>query len=1042
MSSNLYCPFCGIILLSEPYLDPEEFHQTRARPWYADVRAVYSRDVAGRQTAITGRGFIRIRNDILAPSDKSLSYLDVERDSLERWQLSTSSESYCAFGFHDACWRLLLLRLGYREDDFLRDEAPVVESLFFQLYCTPCAESSIFQFGHCYDGAVDVDTFRSFGRPEQVDPTSHFYADPFAIPSLRDLIESARDFVPYPSACDDKTSTSPPTSGPSTRTGAVRAAARPVFRTLSLELWLEILSHLSFEELLNARLIETLPQSYWRNRFIVGHEADFLFPPLTEKLNWERLFFGTRASLRTRPLSVVSRKRIRQLLEPIAALVQRDALFRSGLIGLDFCPAPSHDNTMHLIDGNSEEGLPVSLENPRLFSGEIADIDRNGILDEGCRQCLRRIGVSTVQIGARVFVLGINLLPEATADIAHRPIGYRIPDSEKWINIPPASRIKAFWVAFSSEGLRALAVQLVDSQSLNWICESSGPGIARGTLDIPGELNQACIFVGLDCYKIVSLGIGTLRRTPGSSTGTSNGGAVHSSAGSSLGKLTKLVFHMDSRPTPLMGIEVGSADGASTLFGSRGGCEITFFIDGAGGERIQRVGVLEDQLYPGVSLAGLQMSTNYGRTATVTPLSCRLDTPVEDVLLPARGSIITGLTALERQTRAYQTRLTRVGVQTRKCERQPLVSRILDQEQHRVPHDELHYDRHHFSHFIESSNPTNYQTYASLENVRKIRASTGLVGRSRSPSRITGLKFDYYNYPTPGVVGQWMDELDNGFELAAEEEVRLLTIGLTPVGTSRETRGMKVGQVALVHIETTRARSVTFQPPDFHTLPTELMRHQYQSDGGLVAISWILNMGSECVRAIASPDTNIKDIMFVPELHPPFDLVQTIYFERDGPDGKRELLITAEAHFHNSTLIGLEFIYKSGRKAKVGNLESDTHRTYSFPHDARILRMSVAVVDEQLKELEFEMERDSGHSQLERTVRSIKSSDDPIDLETSWDAWRNVWCPEKMWESRHKMVRRRDRSYKAPNASRLVGISFNCLFFEQVGAIYQPESDQ
>jgi hypothetical protein len=207
-----------------------------------------------------------------------------------------------------------------------------------------------------------------------------------------------------------------------------------------------------------------------------------------------------------------------------------------------------------------------------------------------------------------------------------------------------------------------------------------------------------------------------------------------------------------------------------------------------------------------------------------------------------------------------------------------------------VPNDELEYDRHHFSHYIGSAHPSNYQTYASLKNVRKIRASMGIVGRSRSSSRLTGLKFDYYNHPSPGVVGQWMEELDNAFKLASDEEVRLLTVCLAPVNISRETPGIKLGQVVSVHIETTRARMVTFRSPDFETLPTELMHHQYQSDanGSLTAISWILNTHYEFVRAIVSPDTSRKDRIFVPEKWPPFDLVQPIFFVRTGPGGGQE----------------------------------------------------------------------------------------------------------------------------------------------------------
>lgn len=54
--------------------------------------------------------------------------------------------------------------------------------------------------------------------------------------------------------------------------------------------------------------------------------------------------------------------------------------------------------------------------------------------------------------------------------------------------------------------------------------------------------------------------------------------------------------------------------------------------------------------------------------------------------------------------------------------------------------------------------------------------------------------FQYYNHPSPGTVGQWVNELDeDGFELSLDEEVRSLTIWLTSMGFSRQTPGRELG---------------------------------------------------------------------------------------------------------------------------------------------------------------------------------------------------------------------------------------------------------
>ena len=75
-----------------------------------------------------------------------------------------------------------------------------------------------------------------------------------------------------------------------------------------------------------------------------------------------------------------------------------------------------------------------------------------------------------------------------------------------------------------------------------------------------------------------------------------------------------------------------------------------------------------------------------------------------------------------------------------------------------------------------------------------------------------------------------MNPLDNSLELAPDEKVQSLTIWLTPMGFSTECPGMEVGQVAAIHMSTTRSRSVTFRSSEFDSLPPRKLRHQYQSD--------------------------------------------------------------------------------------------------------------------------------------------------------------------------------------------------------------------
>lgn len=68
MGPNVYCPFCGVILLPDPYFDKPEIP---VRPWYAEVRGIYATDTPVSNIAITGLGLVWCRNRLNAPLDRN-----------------------------------------------------------------------------------------------------------------------------------------------------------------------------------------------------------------------------------------------------------------------------------------------------------------------------------------------------------------------------------------------------------------------------------------------------------------------------------------------------------------------------------------------------------------------------------------------------------------------------------------------------------------------------------------------------------------------------------------------------------------------------------------------------------------------------------------------------------------------------------------------------------------------------------------------------------------------------------------------------------
>lgn len=582
-------------------------------------------------------------------------------EALETWTIASPSDNRWCFGFHESCWRLFLLRFGHEQDNYTQNEETILESLYYQLYCTPCLGSCVFQFGHDYGGAAQTHILS--GRIKPVDLSSHLYANPCSILPLDNLEASYGQVNEL--ANGDKISK-----------WMDKRRPRNLIFNLPLDVKLEIFSYLSFKEVLNMRLVcrylalfaavDALPQSYWRSRFLLGQEADFLFPNLAKQRNWSRLFFGVRASLKTELLSLVNRKRIRQLLEPIAALVDLEPVLQKGPYGSVFQPAQNKGDVFQIIHDKNTEMPPQSIEMGDSFSGQLASIGADSPLNEGCRVLYHRtqlfmpaqkqhyrwrIGVSTVKIGAQSFISGLNLFPSGESAITDGLVGYHNPASEEWMEIPPTLQAKALYVAFSSQGLTGVKFTLTNYSSTGWVGRSSGPGIAQGILSAPEKMDQHFLIVGLDRFKIVSLGLGELTDHPGPSLMSPHQRVTNSpraqphlwkpyppehegleissllpflptrpfellnnidfggSKGVLLGNLTRLVVHMASNPRPLIGIEVFYSGGKSVSFGSSNGCEISFFINGYKGERIDQVGILEGnrEYYPETSLGGLQV---------------------------------------------------------------------------------------------------------------------------------------------------------------------------------------------------------------------------------------------------------------------------------------------------------------------------------------------------------------------------------------------------------------------------------------------------
>lgn len=509
---NIYCPFCGIILQSNQYLNP--LPPTSEREWFAEIRAVFRSEARPRRASLTGVGFIR-GYILSAPLDSNLSHRDTE--ALEAINLKRSRERSCAYGFHNSCWKLLLARLPH-----IKELQYILDTIFSLLFTTPCPDFAVFQFNHNYGGAAE--THKPRGRAMPLDFSTPFYADPCAIPSLATLESFALDRATSLSE-KWKTTRLDPYIGSSTGLGYF-------FGRLPLEIIYEIISYLPLVEVVGIRLVcqelaliagrENLPQSFWKTRFMFGHEQDYIFPDLAVMRNWSQLFNGAHSCFVSGNKSLANRMRIRALLEPIAVLAELNTTKAKTPLGLPTSYVDSDEEQHWRLDDYNGEDLSMTFKDVRFFTGQLARSDYLGQIKHGCRVKryriarfpsqirgtysegnIRQVKVSTVQIGAQCYISGIRYsFSQASSSLGNFPLelGFCTPGREKEINIPSDADVKLVEVAFCSSGLVGIRLAFAggEDRSSPWIGQCGGQGIARGILQLPQSERNYHLVAGLD----------------------------------------------------------------------------------------------------------------------------------------------------------------------------------------------------------------------------------------------------------------------------------------------------------------------------------------------------------------------------------------------------------------------------------------------------------------------------------------------------------------------------------------------------------------
>lgn len=130
---------------------------------------------------------------------------------------------------------------------------------------------------------------------------------------------------------------------------------------------------------------ENLPSSFWKSRFMLGHEQDYIFPDLAVMRDWSQLFHGTQSCFMSGSKSLANRMRIRRLLEPIAVLVERNTTEARNPFGLPVSSMDPDEEQQWRLDNSSGEDLPMTFERIRFFTGQLAPRDHGAQLTHALR---------------------------------------------------------------------------------------------------------------------------------------------------------------------------------------------------------------------------------------------------------------------------------------------------------------------------------------------------------------------------------------------------------------------------------------------------------------------------------------------------------------------------------------------------------------------------------------------------------------------------------------------------------------------------------
>lgn len=500
-SKGDFCALCGVRLIPS---DPHQPPAPRPPPWGWKVRAGECSFRLGRvpffiyfltsrlqvcfattqaRPFLTGIGLLR-RRQVVADVDANVPYTDAAA-SLTTHRLGSEfgqgESDRLVFGFHDACWTLLLSRImpNTPGQDSPQDETAVVAAhLYDVLFCLPGDRQKVLNPARDYGGAWRFLSFHSRTRDDG------------------DLPEEKWSFLladPQHASVDEAPSQAWPTEQ-----AFIRGSHRPgdVFNRLPHELIMAVLIELPSADLCSLRLASravssvssasSLPVSFWHSRFTSDFEMAFYMArriPERSSRDWRVLYAQIRYCL-ARPCTypaLCNRRRIWHILGDLAITLR--ALLEGSPAKQ---PAINNAALLPLRLGTAAIVRRDPYENPACpptsfvfaWDAEDAFLPNSTNISN-----IIKISTSFIHFDGRSFICGIRATSSDPA-VTLSQVGLIRPITEQYFCLEKGQKITKVQVVSSAAGVvgaRFLITECENAESEAWQSVGITSNLQEGT---------------------------------------------------------------------------------------------------------------------------------------------------------------------------------------------------------------------------------------------------------------------------------------------------------------------------------------------------------------------------------------------------------------------------------------------------------------------------------------------------------------------------------------------------------------------------------